>query len=371
MILVPFADEARPEFRADGAGVEGMPGMLGDRTVGDRTVGDRTVGEEVNDTVLDMLPWGISFLFHMALVLLALFIVWTATLVMPDQDSAATPMMNPTPTPTPLVNPVSHTQVQTVERAAAPRMNEERPQVDENPGRPLDPRTTPFGKDFAVPGAPALGDDGLTGRTVSKGLFDPPGGTTATRIVFLVDASGSLIADLPFVVRELKKSIKQLGEGQSFQVIVYRGNEVKGEMFVPILIRSTGGGLIPASDANKAAAIRFLDEPARYAPGGRAQPLEALTRAFALHPELIFLLSDNIDGSGIYEANQRALLDHVASLNTPLRGSEKRRVMIQTIQFIDKAAVYTDSGKGTLQLLAEQNGGVYKWVQPEEVGLGR
>ena len=149
-------------------------------------------------------------------------------------------------------------------------------------------------------------------------------------------------------------------------MIFYRGTEASGNTILRIPL---GQGLIPATRDNKQRAIRWLDTPSEYAPGGRADPVKAIQAAFALNPELIFLLSDNIDGSGIYEYNQENLLNEVARVNTPTQGREEKRAMINTIQFIDPPAIYTNGGQGTLQLLAEQNGGRYKWVKAEEIGL--
>ena len=60
----------------------------------------------------------------------------------------------------------------------------------------------------------------------------------------------------------------------------------------------------------------------------------------------------------------------MSRVNTPLPGQTDSRAMINTIQFIDPPAIYTNGGKGTLELLADQNRGLYKWVKAEEVGLG-
>ena len=90
-----------------------------------------------------------------------------------------------------------------------------------------------------------------------------------------------------------------------------------------------------------------------------------------MNPELIFLLSDNIDGQGIYESHQRTLLDEVARVNAPAVAGGGQRAMVSTIQFIDRPVVYGSGGKGTLELIAEQNGGLYRFISAEQVGIAR
>ncbi len=369
MILLSFADEARfsdapaDPVVAPPADPDAEPAAFDDGMDEDE---ERSVGDEVNDTVMELLPWGISFLFHMGLVLLALFIVWTATMALPE-EAASVPTMKLSQTPQSMVDVTEMQEVSSessMSKATVPRPVESR-SVSESTVVQQNPTAIGAG----IPAASSGSIQGTgTGNAPGLGVGFIGMGGNAHRIVFLVDASGSLIADLPFVVKELKKSISALSDEQAFQVIFYRGTEATGQSIIRIPISNN---LIPASRENKAAALAWLDRPSEYSPGGRAEPVKAIQSAFQLNPELIFLLSDNIDGTGIYEFKQQQLLEEVTRVNTPLPGSDKRRAMINTIQFIDKPAIYTNGGKGTLQLLADQNGGLYKWVQEEEVGLGR
>ena len=334
----------------------------------DEATEQRSVGDEVNETVQDMLPWGISFLFHMALVLLALFVVWSATLVLPDDETPSVPRLELTSS-TPSMVEVPQIESVTQTPTAAPH---ERPHPETPIADPVDPTetTADFGQDMPTPpgGSPidGMGETGNASSTIFGRPSGPSGGDV-DRIVFLVDASGSLIADLPFVVKELKRSIQTLDDQQHFQVIFYRGSEA-GQ---PIVRIPLGSGLIRATDANKKAAIRWLSDDSAYAPGGRAEPIAAIQAAFSMNPELIFLLSDNIDGSGIYESNQRTLLDAVARMNAPRPGDADRHAMICTIQFIDKPMLYGNDTQGTLEKMALDNGGEFRFIRAGEVGLDR
>ena len=226
---------------------------------------------------MELLPWGISFLFHMGLVLLALFIVWTATMVLPD-DPPTVPVMKLTQTPQSLVDVTQMEELSTessLSKATVPQ-----PVVSRSVSESVVTEQTPTAIGSGIP-APSAGSIQGTGTGNAPGLgvgFLGMGGN-AHRIVFLVDASGSLISDLPFVVKELKKSIEKLSEEQTFQVIFYRGNEAAGQSIIRIPL---GNGLIPATADNKRRAIQWLDTPSQYAPGGRAEPVKAIQAAFAL-----------------------------------------------------------------------------------------
>ena len=57
-----------------------------------------------------------------------------------------------------------------------------------------------------------------------RNMFTPPPGVQARRVVFVVDASGSLIDTLAFVIRDLKRAVGSLNERQMFTVIFFQGS---------------------------------------------------------------------------------------------------------------------------------------------------
>ena len=91
--------------------------------------------------------------------------------------------------------------------------------------------------------------------------------------------------------------------------------------------------------------------------------------AFDLHPQVIFLLSDSITGSGAYEVDQRparALED----LNPVLDSATGRRaVQVNCIQFLAE----DEDRLGTLRTIAERHGGEggYKVYDRAAMGVGR
>ena len=55
------------------------------------------VGEEINVMLLSLLPWGISILFHVGLIILAIFVVWTTSRV--EKEEVIIPIARLSPTP--------------------------------------------------------------------------------------------------------------------------------------------------------------------------------------------------------------------------------------------------------------------------------
>ena len=100
-------------------------------------------------------------------------------------------------------------------------------------------------------------------------------------------------------------------------------------------------------------------------PNGRSNPISALDQALALEPEVIFLLSSNVTGSGIYAVDLGDLMAQLDRLNPvqPLTG--ERKASINCIQFMDPDPL------DALRLIAEEHGsrGGYRFLGRTELGL--
>jgi hypothetical protein len=179
--------------------------------------------------------------------------------------------------------------------------------------------------------------------------------TNARRIVYIIDGSGSMVRFMPIVIEELGRSLLGLGPPQTFSVIFFQKNEA--------LVVPPAGRLIPATDAEKRRVMEWIE--ANVIPDGRSNPLRAFERAIALDPDVIFVLSENITGTGQYEIDQRELLAILDRLNP--RGRDGRRpVQINCIQFIERDPL------GTLRKIAEAHGGAnaFTFLSAEDLGLG-
>jgi hypothetical protein len=179
--------------------------------------------------------------------------------------------------------------------------------------------------------------------------------SNARRIVYVVDASGSLVGSFPQIVEELRRSLMKLDPRQQFGVIFFqRGDAVT----VP-----PGGALQPATPERLAEAVQWID--GKMIPAGRSNPLAALEAAMALKPEIIFLLSADITGAGDYEISERTLMDALDRMNPRDPATGLRGVRIQCVQFLDP------DPSGTLERLAREHGGAdgYRYLGRKELGL--
>jgi hypothetical protein len=179
--------------------------------------------------------------------------------------------------------------------------------------------------------------------------------TNARRIVYVVDASGSLVGSFPQVLEELRRSVMKLDPRQNFGIIFIQRGEA---LTVP-----PGGALQPATPERLSEAMKWID--AKVVPTGRSNPIAAIEAALALKPEIIFLLSADITGAGEFEISERALLDDLDRLNPKDPATGRRPVRIQCIQFLDPDPI------GTLQRLASEHGGAdgYRYLGRAELGL--
>jgi hypothetical protein len=176
---------------------------------------------------------------------------------------------------------------------------------------------------------------GHTGGAVFFGLSM----ADAQRVVYVVDHSGSMADTIQFVKAELMRSINSLAVNQPFAVYFYSSG--------PALFMKDA--LVEATPAGKKAAADFIKA---VAPIGQTDPSDALRRAFALKPDVIFLLTD-----GEFEPKISGLIDQ-------LNAGHKTKV--NTFCFI-----YT-SGEALLKQIASRNGGAYKFVDESDLtNLGK
>ncbi len=315
------------------------------------------VGQEVRGVILTLLPWGLSFLLHTALVLIAIFLVWT-TITQPDRGQEVVPLVRLSADPgTPVQMNLSQR-----ERIAL----RQRRTIETESARPTWLNETP-----APPSLAGLADTALskpdpfgmardTAATFQTSFMGSGG--NARRIVFIIDASGSLIDTFPIVILELKKSILKLSDEQMFTILFAVGTERgSGEAVeVPVPRR----GLKPATPAAKRQVIEWIDpDRGNIAPKLVGNPVPAIRAALKYKPDLIYLLSDDLTNRGPYELPQERILSEIRRANTA-------QTKINTIQFLYPDPLESIPGRqGTLKLIAEQSGGLYKFVSKADLKL--
>lgn len=199
------------------------------------------------------------------------------------------------------------------------------------------------------------GTSGGVGRGSGRGeggVFGVPGGGggvgprvnfvgssgNARRIVFLCDASGSMLSVFPALQRQLRQSIDQLRPIQSFSVIIFSDNA-----------RAMSPNLVIANPENKRRAFDFVGQ--QSAAGG-TRPATAIQQAFGMNPELIFVLTDGFD-----QGDPREILEQFRRLN------RDRKVRVNTIRI--RAADDPELVR-LLQTIAEESGGTYREVDRDD-----
>ncbi len=295
-------------------------------------------------TVLEWLSlyvpsWGTSVLLHAALILLAAFVVWQPMAEARHAPPTASPLLRRPPD---------------IERRPGPPV-----ESDNDPSRkPLTEKPYVFAKPSPAPPKPGLGELdealfipvlGIEGGPAGSGNPFPDGGGRdlegpqifadpgVSRIVYVVDKSGSMTDSFDIVKLELKRSLRELSPDCEFHIIFYSSG--------PALEMPTRR-LVPATETNVRLAEEFIDG---VIAASQTDPSGALERAFAVRPARIYLLTD-----GEFD---RAIVDLVGRLN--VRG----RVRVDTIAFLYR------TGEPILKEIAARNGGRYKFVSERDVAV--
>jgi len=162
----------------------------------------------------------------------------------------------------------------------------------------------------------------------------------AYKVAYVVDASASLMIYIDEIVREMRRSIRELVPTQRFHIVLAKPSCV--EEFAP-------RRLVPAIGQYKAQAMDFLDTITGIPPPGKADPIESMKRAFAVRPELIYFLSD-----GDYPDIQAELLLTLERLNP------QKAVKITVIGFDP-----SPQPRALLERIARHHGGHFRTVEPK------
>jgi pSer/pThr/pTyr-binding forkhead associated (FHA) protein len=213
------------------------------------------------------------------------------------------------------------------------------------------------GANGSVPSpAPAQGDPASTDPTLDpdSGSLEPGTNTAFSptktggafsaygRIVFLVDASGSLIDTMPRVLAELENLINQITDQSFFTVIFFQHNSA---------IEIPPKGLKLGTNDNKSlTAMWFRPESGHIIPSGSSNPVNALQMAMGYAPDMICIFSDRVTGTGPGEIDKNSLLQILKELN------KNHYTTINTIQF------FAQDPQDTLKTIALEHGGIYRFI---------
>jgi hypothetical protein len=167
-----------------------------------------------------------------------------------------------------------------------------------------------------------------------------PGNITKNvqRVVFVCDATGSMMPQFDALRVELRKSIDALRPPQSFNVVFFQENAP------PPLDKN----LLFASPDNKRRMHDYID---KYTPRGPTDPNPAIRIAFAMHPDVIFFLCDPSDFP-----DPRATIDLFGSLNDG-------NCRVNTIAFIE----HDEQGEAMLRLISSKSKGTFCYVSEQDM----
>jgi hypothetical protein len=310
---------------------------------------DDSLTEEFRRTMGVMAPWATSFLCHLGVVVLALLLVWMVYEPDPDRDIP----IGVHDTTVKVLNLDSSTESKSLEDSGVEAAVEPTaPQEEDIPTPPSDLTNADIG---AAParragspfmGLPVSGGHGTGLFGIGSGSGGPCCGE-GDKIIFLIDASGSLVESMPYVLQELKRSIQNLPSGKQFNVIFFEGGKAKE---VPAPQRGW-----KTSAPNTCRQVADWLDSGHITPRGRTDPRLAIQLALNYQPQVLVILSDNITGAGRHEINRAQLLDFFESAAGP-------KPVVHTIQFI------TPDRTGTLQELATRFGGSHKFIDENDLG---
>lgn len=332
----------------------------------DQQLEEVDIREEIGATLASMMPWGVSIFVHMALVVLAFFLVWQT--IVPPADPPVPPdvtlnrnVMSPSQS-TMTKDETSSSSASSPFTPIVKPVNEVKPPT---PGIKLPSPMIPVpgeGSGDWKQGTQRGNNDGPFG--VGKGKDPGDGGGGSNEVVFLVDASGSMVDVLPFVINELKRVLNtEMGKENKATVLFFSG---AGVFEMP-----GGKGMREVDAAFKQRFHEWVPlDNHHYQTGGRGSAFvrQALTRALSYKPQVIYLLSDNLTGGGLgatqHELNQDALIDLIHAQTD--KASPAR---ISTVQFLYEDPLVRAGLKGTLHRIADETGGQYKFLTQRDLNL--
>jgi hypothetical protein len=278
--------------------------------------------------------WGTSILLHLAIVILAAF------MAVQIQAEPATLAFEIKPVPQP-PRPGVSTRAVRDDRATDREAKHVRSirDVPRKPGDPLAERslTKPV-LEVAIGTGPSERSLGLLSGDDTERVFGKPqiiADGSPAKVVYVVDRSGSMTDSFDFVKYELKRSLADLPETSQFHILFYSSGPP---------MEMSARRLMAATERNRNIAMEFIDSVIST---GGTDPVQALERAFAVQPDVIYLLTD-----GEFD---KAIVDHVKRLNVG------GRVKVNTIGFL-----YSPNNE-VLRAIAAQNGGQYKFVSEEDL----
>lgn len=149
----------------------------------------------------------------------------------------------------------------------------------------------------------------------------------ARDVVYVVDASGSMVSTMPMVLAVLERSLGGLVPTQRFALLFITDGGYTAY--------GPGGGevrLLRATRDELSLAVSWMGS---VRAGGLGDPLPALGAALGLSPDAVFVLSKGIEPPAGVEPTESQILAAIDRAN-PVRADGTRRVAINSVQVISE-----------------------------------
>lgn len=282
--------------------------------------GSNPSGGRVRDYLNLTLPFAVSLALHLAVILLGMTLVWSVTYIRRDLSHPVSVSTQLPRSADFLPDAVPETQpdiAREAELAQLPDQPLPEPDINEeiidNTALVLPAEETYSPQSFSPPA-----ENGTV-------RFAGVAGEKAQRICYVLDASGSMRLRMNLVINELMRSVDRLTEEQRFTVILFQRDEALVPPFA-------GRNLLAPTRKNKDELARWLGSVTAR---GSSSPLRALELAASLRPDTVFILSNNITGSGRFEISQAELIRHLENIDPLNPATGQRNFYIATVQFLD------------------------------------
>lgn len=152
----------------------------------------------------------------------------------------------------------------------------------------------------------------------------------ASKVIFVVDASGSMLDKMGRVTSEVAKAIRQMPAGMRFNIVMLSEDSWE----------SVRDGYIATDEAGKKQAADYLSDVSAH---GSSDPIPGLRAVFAAAPDVVFLMTD-----GDFP-NDNQVLETIRKLNP------KHTVTINTVAVVDSGYEY----ELLLKTIADENNGKF------------
>jgi len=173
------------------------------------------------------------------------------------------------------------------------------------------------------------------------------------------------------VLADLERSIRtDIAADRSFNIIFFSGRDTNAAIGAQRGVACLFPSLRPGSPANISAAAQWI---LKAETGGSGDPLAALKTGLDMDPNMIYILSDNITGSGVWEVNQNAFMAEFHKARLATEQKTKKRILFKTIQFVYPDPLEKIGMEPTLRRIVKETSGNadknYKFISAANLGL--